>query len=72
MSPLPQRLLTIAGHYASEYKAVLLLGGVIVGLGLMIDRPPHSRQEMDTALKRVYSLEAQPVACKPERTPPSR
>ena len=68
MRPLPHRLLAIA----SEYRAALLLGGVIAGLGLMMARPPHNHQEMDAALRRVYSISDQPLVCQPEHRPPSR
>lgn len=68
MNALSHRLLAIA----SEYRAALMLGGVIAGLGLMMSPPPHNDQEMDAALRRVYSIADQPQVCRPERTPPTR
>jgi|GEM_PF-3535637 len=65
---LKARALTIV----QEYKAVLLLGGIIVALGLMMGHPPRSHQEMEAALRSVYDSSAQPMVCKPAKAPPSR
>lgn len=65
---LKTRVLTIA----QEYKAVLLLGGIIIALGLMMGHPPRSHQEMEAALRSVYDSSAQPIVCKPAKAPPTR
>jgi hypothetical protein len=52
-----------------EYKAGLLLIGLIFGLGLLIGPPPGGPKE---AVNHVYSLAAQPLSCGPERMPPTR
>lgn len=68
MNRVSRRILGLA----DEYKAVLILAGVIMALGLLMGPSPRTPQEVDSALRRVYSLDAQPVVCKPERTPPTR
>jgi len=68
MNRVSRRILGLA----DEYKAVLILVGIIMALGLLMGPTPRTHQEAETALHRVYSLDAQPVVCKPERTPPTR
>ena len=58
--------------WAEEYKAALLLIGIILALGLMIGPTPHSPADAVNAVNRVYSLDAQPIACQPQRKPPTR
>ena len=72
MRPLPLHLKARTLNLIQEYKAVLLLGGIIVALGLMMGHPPRSHQEMDAALRSVYDVSAQPIVCKPAKAPPSR
>jgi len=57
---------------AEEHKASLVLVAVVLALGSLMQSPPHSEAEAKTALHRVYSMEAQPVVCLPERTGPTR
>lgn len=68
MNRVSRRILGLA----DEYKTVLVLAGVIMALGLLMGPAPRTPEEVNAALHRVYSLDAQPVVCKPERTPPTR
>ena len=68
MNRMTRRILDLA----EQHKASLLLLVVIAGLGMLSGTPPHTPAEAKAAIHRVYSLEAQPLVCAPERHPPSR